>query len=370
MDSDEVTAIAGVYEENDLTGLVHSVELESLSTASTTSSTGDDYNDVTFPLPGYEAELRVDWDTTGISKKFSITYIGAGECDGFAKYAHDHFWHLYDTSRTMPSWQTGSNSCTGDYFGATPAETQNIEYDPSKDADVVKFADADSVKRFFQNLKKGDVVRYISVSDPTPYNGRHSVVFDRINDAGDGIIVYEANQDGDCGVGYQMYKFGTLAGQYTSVLYYVHHVVSEAEVYYNATYHNVGCANCAGFVRQKHTSITSTIASTGTHSLSYGCCGVTKTANHNSSKVNTATSLTAHNVSYTCCTGTLTEGHTSTTRTYASYSTAKHKVMFGCCSGYVLQAHSMSGGTCSLCGYVSDITEIESTDPTETVTEE
>lgn len=69
MDSDEVTAIAGVYEENDLTGLVHSVELESLSTASTTSSTGDDYNDVTFPLPEYTAEMRVDWDTTGISKK-------------------------------------------------------------------------------------------------------------------------------------------------------------------------------------------------------------------------------------------------------------------------------------------------------------
>ena len=265
---------------------------------STTTSTGDSYNDVTFPFAPYMAELRTNWDTSGISKRFSTRYADAGECDGFAKFAHDRFWHLEDWNRIRPSWQTVSNTCTDDYTGATPAQMTNIQYDPNEDNTLYHFTDATSVRNFFNNLTKGSFVRYFKTKQKDPnsvYNGVHSIVFDRITSTG--IIVYEANQDWDNGVSYQLYEFDVLAGNYAGILYDVTHDLASEPTCENATYHTVECNNCDGFLRQAHT-------------------------------------------------GTVVR---------VRYNSASHKVIAACCSGYVLQAHTFSNGICTGCGYAPTI---------------
>lgn len=239
--------------------------------------TAAEYNDVNFPLDEYPAILQYGFaELAGVQSFFNDYYAGSHECDGFAKMAHDRFWHLYQT-RTMPSWQFADGSTTLDYHGATPAETGNSAYDPFADSDTVDISTYTKLLAFFQSIDRGTFIRYISVYDDDPQNGNHSIVFDGLTEDGTGFYAYECNQKEELGrpnaVGYQIYNFYTILGHYIRILYYVEHVPTEAPVYYNSERHTVGCVNCDGYLRQTHTgTIEFTPYNSTKHFVSYSCC--------------------------------------------------------------------------------------------------
>lgn len=201
-------------------------------------------NDVSIPLPEYQSHpSRVDWnfqvpmrsrfiDSEGNCK----IYGNSNECDGFARYAHDRFWHIdarYWGSTWSPSHQDYKGSVT--FVGPTVSTDDGI-----------------SVKDFFDGLHRGAFIRYLTRS-----GSQHSIFFDNIDDTG--IWVYECNQDAfyipnsgaHCGVDYQKYTFGYVYEHYPAIVYYVNHRLLPAAVE-NTTYHIIECAFCEGYIRQQH----------------------------------------------------------------------------------------------------------------------
>ena len=249
----EYMSLANNYEVNCLIN-ENSSSVENVNEIRNTASNrllNYSYNDVDFPLSEYPADLGSGWTMPTVRSYFTTTYAGSNQCDGFAKYAHDRFFHLYNANRTSPSWQNGS-TVTADHHGALPNEITNPNYVPGNDDDLVVLDSADSVRSFFGTLSKGAFLRYISRTDSTPYNGTHSVVFAGMSEDGTGIYVYEANQDGQCGVGYQKYTFAILDNNYTHILYFVNHDFSSTGISENSGTHLVYCENCEGYLRQAH----------------------------------------------------------------------------------------------------------------------
>lgn len=284
----------------------------------TTSLTAEDYNDITFPLDEYPADLQYNFNTlVNVRSFFNRGYANSYECDGFAKYAHDRFWHIRDDSRDWPSWQTANGGTTLDYHGADPGDTDSTTYNPFTDEKTTDLSTGEKLLSFFSSLKRGAFIRYISVHDESPYNGNHSIVFDGISEDGTGICAYECNQkeehDRANAVGYQKYSFSVLTGHYIRALYYVDHEVSTSEVCANATYHKLECANCDGYLLREHEGEPVYKANAGTsgHRAAYSCCSGYATLAHTGSATYTNTgSADGHRVEYTCCTGKKTVPHT------------------------------------------------------------
>ena len=294
-------------------------------------------------------------------KKICERYSGSGECMGFAKYVHDVYAHMGDN--TLQDFNSdGELNSTDDYYANIEWENRTCmtyhrppakafedgelpnSVDPKLterlfDGDVAK------IKTFFNSLKTGAYVRYGKYhpsiqdnGDPTPENGRHSIVF--IAKDNNGIWVYECNQtyDGNdnhgCGVFIQYYTFNQLTN-YKFVLNYANHDfrVTSAEplAYYDAYYHKKGCVNCAGYVCQAHNNAPASIMTHTKHQATFNCCnGGTRTTTH---------------------TGTVT---------YRTYSTTQHKITATCCSGYLLDAHtyvlnSNNRYICTECGKDRDM---------------
>ncbi len=271
---------------------------------------------------------------------------------GFAKYVHDVYAHMgEDTgfdSNGNPIGDGTANSLwearTCMTYHRPPAKAfADGKLPSSVDPNLTELlfdGDAAKIKDFFDDMKTGAYVRYGKYhpsiqpnGDPTPENGRHSIVF--IAKDNNGIWVYECNQtyDGNdnhgCGVFIQYYTFSQLTN-YKFVLNYVNHeykvTASEPLAYFNAYYHKKGCVKCAGYVCQPHTSISATIMNTSGHRATFNCCGG-----------NTATTW-----------------HTGTV-SYSSYSTTQHTVRYSCCTGYVLANHTFVTGhygglMCADCG--------------------
>ena len=238
----------------------------------------DNYNNIAFPLADYPARPGTGYTPPEIRSRFvngwSLTnqnpnpwvetrYAGAGECDGFAKYAHDTFWHIADWSRTIPSWQTGPNSYTVDYHG------EGFDWDTKEE-----------MIDFFEGLSRGSFVRYTSKTDETPGNGTHSYVFDGIDDDGLGTWHYECNQDDNNGVGYQYYTFDLYFCKNQFIYEYVEHRL-EAKSIDSTTRHKTACVNCAGYLLQTHTaSATYTSHNDTKHRVSFSCCSGYVLKNH------------------------------------------------------------------------------------------
>lgn len=263
------------------------------------------HNDISFPLAEYPALLQNNFSKlVNVQSYFNRSYAGgATQCNGFAKYAHDKFWHLHDDNRNRPSWVTSSGTVTGDYHGASLANMDNSTHNPANDANTIKLNTEEALRNFFANLDRGSVVRYVSATDDTPYDGRHSIVFDTLAENGQGIYVYECNQDTidnkRNAVGYQYYDFDVLNGHYTIVLYYVEHTLG-AKSAQSTTRHKTACTNCAGYLLQTHTA----------------------------------------------------------SATYTSHDDTKHRVSFSCCSGYVLKNHVILSGTidrCKICNWIEPL---------------
>ena len=225
-------------------------------TPNSTNTGADGYNDITFPLDDYPAVAEVGgFVPSEVLSRFRFDdenktpkeYANSNECDGFAKLAHDSFWHICDEDRDGPSWEiNGAN--TADVKGNT--QSTRIQWYNSTAEDGIYM----SVEQFYRHLGRGSFVRYVSRTDDTPQDGTHSLVFDEFVE-GLGVWVYEAHMDGDYGVGYQLYPFDVISGNYKYILYYVEHTLS-TEAYDDGLYHRVYCANCDGYLRQAHNYMT------------------------------------------------------------------------------------------------------------------
>lgn len=307
-------------------------------------------NDISFPLSEYPANIPdnsqvddydyyqpISWfhvdGKEGCSTSNCKKYSGTGECEGFARYAHDAYLHIVDTSIGYSAWLT------------------------SKHSNSKKFnSSLDTIKDFFESLHTGAYVRYTKTS-ATNY---HSIVFLCVD--GEGIWVYEANQaycSGSisyygCGVQVRYYKYSTIANKYTGALHYINHEFTEDEVYYNGTYHKVGCPDCTGYVMQAHSGNYSySYVSATWHQKIFSCCGGAATQSHTAATI-VSTSSTKHERTYSCC-GKVSEAHSSSaTYTYTTFASATHhRVSRSCCTGYYTQLHTFnSSNQCTKCGYV------------------
>lgn len=229
----------------------------------------DSYNNIAFPLADYPARPGTGYTPPEIRSRFvngwSLTnqnpnpwikkrYANAGECDGFAKYAHDTFWHIADWNRTIPSWKNADNSYTADYHGSGFTWTTK-----------------ETMIDFFEGLSRGSFVRYTSKKDATPNNGTHSYVFDGIDSDGLGTWHYECNQDNN-GVGYQYYTFDLYYSKNTCVFEYVEHTLG-AKSAQSTVSHRTVCTNCSGYLVQSHTATATYRSQDDTyHRVSFSCC--------------------------------------------------------------------------------------------------
>lgn len=272
------TAMANEYAVNCLINSVDASAEQQASTVSTYSTTSTSYNNVTFPLPEYPANEGEYGERPEAISSFDTSYANSRQCNGFAKYAHDRFWHLYDEDRTITDWLS-DNALEADYSGASSKDMSCIKYDPKADTELTQFKKTASlVEKFFRGLNKGAFIRYVNYLDETPYNGTHSIVFAGLTEDGDGIYAYEANMDKNNGVGYQKYRFAYIAEKYATVLYYVDHSLSSTGVSHSSTYHRIECKRCDAYLLRSHNKKTS--YSTTEHFQSCTGCNWTSSGAH------------------------------------------------------------------------------------------
>lgn len=273
----------------------------------------------------------------GCSTQNCTRYSGSGECMGFAKYVHDVYAHM-GTDTYVDSNNNGQPDGNENYlankaweartcmtYHRPPAKAfEDGELPSSVDPKLTERlfdGDVAKIKTFFNSLKTGAYVRYGKYhpsiqnnGDPTPENGRHSIVF--IAKDNNGIWVYECNQtyDGNsnhgCGVFIQYYTFNQLTN-YKFVLNYVNHDFTKVKEPFDTDYHKVGCRNCAGYVLKEH-YYTASYANSSQHRNVHCCNGTSYLAAHTGTQIYYDYSATQHVSQRSCCTGSSLEAHTYT----------------------------------------------------------
>lgn len=172
-------------------------------------------------------------------------YAGSRQCDGFAKYAHDRYYHL-STVRSSPSFVS-----------------DDMSYE-------VTLGSGEAVRDFFADLIEGTFIRYGKIKDGKHVEA-HSVVVSEVG--GSGVWVYECNQDWKCGVFYTYYSFDQIAKNYLCAHYYVKHSFSGAPQCYNEDRHKLICENCSAYIVPKHAGSQQAFSVNETqHQIKYSCC--------------------------------------------------------------------------------------------------
>lgn len=371
-------ALKNPYEENALIAQYTASESENTAGNNTrmypSSGQADPYNDITFPLDEYRAVFGVEqYHKLTVLDSFDRRYAGSGECDGFAKYAHDAFWHILIDNRTQPSWivnGTLTDDVHGNIVRNTKADCALVwreeNYDDVKD-DEDYIDNTAVVTQFFRALDRGSFVRYGKADDDTLYDGSHSIVFDGLSDDGRGIIVYEANQNWNNGVGYQKYYFETIHNGYEWILYYVEHDVGDTVVCEDIYTHKVCCANCDAFLRQEHSYEYANYSnySENEHKITYGCCSGQAFETHN---FNGQTYWDDYTHTFYCvyCSAYQQEYHNFNANGYTPIDMNYHTAYCDDCGSVIYQDHVIHNYRCIDCGYEYEYVPPLKTDASET----
>ena len=352
-------ALQSHYEENALIAQYTTSDTENSVISYQLGGQGDSYNDIAFPLPLYPATLGVEeYDSLEADSHFNRNYAGSNECDGFAKYAHDSFWHILIDNRTQPSWMVNGVR-TDDVYGNVVMNTDSDRALVWREKDYyVAIADGSYVDntavvtQFFRQLDRGSFVRYGKGDDATKWDGSHSIVFDGLSDDGAGIIVYEANQDWENGVGYQKYYFSTIHRGYEWILYYVEHDIGDNNACENIDTHKVCCANCNGYLRQSHTYDFIDFAqySEEQHTVSFGCCDGETLEDHDFGGEMIYESELEHIVFCIYCNELEWQVHPTEQIYYYPMDTKQHSIFYECCGEVVMENHNVQNGRCIDCG--------------------
>ena len=152
---------------------------------------------------------------------YCTNYATAIQCAAFARYAFDQY-----------------NHCS--------------EWNPKdKKDDGVNFANKSDVINKFANMKYGT---YVDLAKKTSYD--HTFIF--ISRTSNGIMVYDANWYGDCGVQYHEITYQTINDNYSKINYTIAHNMSKTTNYGNSIYHKVSCSTsgCSGYILETHTPST------------------------------------------------------------------------------------------------------------------
>lgn len=365
--SKTVTSISSIEANNMVTqavlGTNPMAEPDASVMTSFSASSVTQENDITFPLTEYPATIYdssvssfyrpLSWfhvnGSEGCSTSNCKLYSQTGECEGFARYAHDAYMHMINNSVSYAAWDDNK------HLGGTRRF----------DSDIY------AIKTFFSSLKTGAYIRYGKDSDATPANGVHSVVF--VSQDSGGIWVYECNQSYyenlspaqigghaesyfGCGIHFQYYTFERLK-KYNYVLHYVNHSFAETPVYDNTTYHNKGCEDCDGYVRQKHTNVATSYINTNNHRATFNCCGGNAATVAHTNVSTKFVNRNQHQTTYKCCNHSLSPVPHTGSVIYTEISSSKHSVRYSCCSGSVTEVHMFEYNEnnqeeCMLCGYI------------------
>jgi len=162
-------------------------------------------------------------------------YACTNQCDGFARYVSEHYYHVSGGEWTAPY------SVYGDRISNYPQ--------------YYSFGSESNLRSFFNKLNKGVYVRVSSrnAANDTGGQGTHSYVY--IAHDSQGAILYEANTDNQCGVKYHYRTYDDLLSRYAYFFGWVNHNQEGTATQRDDTYHKVCCGNsgCAAYIIEEHT---------------------------------------------------------------------------------------------------------------------
>ena len=164
-------------------------------------------------------------------------YAYTNQCDGFARYVSEHYYHVSGGANTAP------------YFDYDDTWSDYPQY--------YQFSSTSNLRSFFDELHKGVYVRVSSKSkaNDTKGQGTHSYVYVAHDNLG--AILYEANLDAQCGVTYSYHYYSDLLSDYPYFFGWVNHNREGTASHRDETYHKICCGNsgCAAYVIEEHTYI-------------------------------------------------------------------------------------------------------------------
>lgn len=192
-----------------------------------------------FPLPEYPAGSY--FTTTGgacTNHSYCKTYACTNQCDGFARYANEHYYHVAGSTWSTPYAVAGDTQSPYNRYQA--------------------FGSTTALYQFFNQLEKGAYVRVSkrnSVEDSTPPHtgqGSHSFVY--VSHNSNGAVLYEANLDNKCGVSYGYRSFDELLSRYPYFFGWVNHDRSGIIINSSDYYHRIRCGHsgCTAFIEESH----------------------------------------------------------------------------------------------------------------------
>lgn len=166
-------------------------------------------------------------------------YACSRQCDGFARYVNEHYYHVND-------------KVYGPYYKSGDISSPYPKYKWLEDDDYLY--------QFFNHLHKGAYVRVSSRNRaddeafwaPNVAQGSHSFIY--ISHDTNGVTVYEANRAGNCNVGYVYYTYEAFLEKHEYFFGWVNHNTSGTVVNSTDQYHRLHCSNsgCEAYVVEAH----------------------------------------------------------------------------------------------------------------------
>lgn len=214
-------------------------------------------------LPMESYEVGDFFTTTGnacINHNSCKRYASTNQCDGFARYVNEHYYHVEGSTWSTPY------SVPGDV---------NAPYSKYQ-----AFTNTTTLYQFFNNLTRGAYVRVSKRNEeqdavpPHTSQGSHSYVY--VSHDSNGAVLYEANLNNTCEVNYGYRTFDELLSRYPYFFGWVNHTPAGRYALGNSDYHKEYCSHdgCSAYIFKAHTYIE---ISTGYKC--YYCGHLTKTTN-------------------------------------------------------------------------------------------
>lgn len=197
---------------------------------------------VSLPLTAYPAGSYFTTDGLPcVNHNRCKYYASTNQCDGFARYANEIYYHVPGNAYSAPYSVSGDRQSSYSKYEAFGSEET-------------------SLYQFFNLLERGAYVRVSkrdAVADNTwPYTGQGSHSFVYISHDRGGAVLYEANLDDQCGVSYGYRDYETLLEHYPYFIGWVNHNQDGAvENTSDSRYHRVRCSHsgCIAYIIERHT---------------------------------------------------------------------------------------------------------------------
>ena len=165
-------------------------------------------------------------------------YASTNQCDGFARYVNEHYYHVAGSTWSTPYGVSGDLASSYNKYQA--------------------FGTTSALYQFFNQLEKGAYVRVSrrnQAQDSTaPYTSQGSHSFVYISHNSTGAVLYEANLDNKCGVSYKHRTFTELLSRYPYFFGWVNHDQNGVIKNSSDDYHRIYCSHtgCVAYVQQRH----------------------------------------------------------------------------------------------------------------------